>query len=293
MTDGMTPSPVTGHLIVFGDCWPVVSAVRHVAGTVLPGYRCETVREPQILIQQLARTPQAALILCLRPREHLFLLHTLTKELSCHPALVISDNLFFSDRLALRIWGQLTVMTHQALLPVILYQQLCELTPATPRCPEQGKLTDFLLHPLLPAGKDDMPPQFHLEERLTDYLSLLMYRAMLERGLTAFRMRLLQAMWSGCQNLNDLAGYMGADKRKIWNEKYRLQTQLDLKGHLPELLYGTRFCPFLQRTPFIPPAEAERWRQEAGTLSHPPRVRTGGDVRSIPGFTPPAGYYTG
>ncbi|HEB6947816.1 TPA: hypothetical protein R0445_004938, partial [Salmonella enterica subsp. enterica serovar Hvittingfoss] len=137
-----------------------------------------------------------------------------------------------------------------------------ELYPFAPLfCPEKNGLTDFLLSPHGPSGLSLMPPVFHLEEPLMDYLSLLLYQTMSERGLTPFRMRLLQAICSGCQNQNALAAHMNTDAKKIWNEKYRLLTQLNIQGHLRELIYGTRFCSFLQRTSFMPPAEADLWRR--------------------------------
>lgn len=60
------------QIIVYGDCWPVTIAVAHLVRRFLPGCNCETAYSLPVLLQQLRRKPEAILILCLRPREHLF-----------------------------------------------------------------------------------------------------------------------------------------------------------------------------------------------------------------------------
>lgn len=258
----MTDSASTmKHIILYGDCWPVVSTVQSVVTTISPSCKCTTPPDLTSLICQLASDPQAILILCLRPREHIFLFYALKEELIYHPSLVIADEFFFSDKLLLKSWGGLSRMTHQQLSLIVTSQQLCELYPSgTPHCPEKSILADFLRSPSLPTGLSEVPLIFHLEERLMDYMSLLIYREMLDRGLTPLRMRLLQAIWSGYQTRNELAEATGESRGKIWNEKHRLLTQLDMPARLREILYGTQFCSQIQRTPFMAPAEAEKLR---------------------------------
>lgn len=252
------------RVILYGDCWPVVSAVQSLVTTLQPDSQCAAVPDLPSLIQQLTLEPQAVLILCLRPREHVFLFYALRQELFDHPALVISDEIFFNDKLMLRIWGDLPCMMHDELSMMVTSQQLCELLTVPPdHCPEKSLLTDFLKSPTLPDGLSEVPQIFLLEEPLMDYLSLLIYREMLDRKITPFRMRMLQAIWSGFQTREALIAELGAPKSKIWNEKHRLLMQLEMPARLREILYGTRFCPFLQRTAFIPPAEAKHLRAEA------------------------------
>ncbi|EBG1910245.1 hypothetical protein C0Z46_23730 [Salmonella enterica] len=264
MTDMPGNHPVAKHVIIFGDCWPVVSAVKSVITTVLPECHCETVSDLSSLIYRLTCKPEASLLLCLRPGEHIFLLYALKEELICHPTLVISDELFFNDKLILNAWGNIPCMMHQELELMITSQQLCELFPAgTRHCPEKSTLTNFLMAPALPAGFSEVPLIFHLEERLMDYMSLLIYREMLNRGLSPFRIRLLQALYNGHQSYKELAKLMRVTERKIWNEKYRLLAQLDIPFRLRDILYGTRFCLFLQKTPFMPLNEVESIREKA------------------------------
>lgn len=69
------------QIIVYGDCWPVTIAVAHLVRRFLPGCNCETAYRLPVLLQQLRRKPEAILILCLRPREHLFLFYSLRQIL--------------------------------------------------------------------------------------------------------------------------------------------------------------------------------------------------------------------
>ncbi|ENJ6668425.1 hypothetical protein AB1226_004306, partial [Salmonella enterica subsp. enterica] len=86
MTDMIVQHPETGCVIIFGDCWPVVSALENVVHDVNPDCICKTAFDLSSLVYQLTCEPQALLILCLRPREHIFLFYALKEELIYHPA---------------------------------------------------------------------------------------------------------------------------------------------------------------------------------------------------------------
>ncbi|HCM3243383.1 TPA: transcriptional regulator, partial [Salmonella enterica subsp. enterica serovar Newport] len=45
-----------------------------------------------------------------------------------------------------------------------------------------------------------------------------------------------------------------------WQDKYRLLVKMGMNNRLRELLYGTRFCQDIQRTPFMPPEDVEQFR---------------------------------
>ncbi|EDQ0355436.1 transcriptional regulator, partial [Salmonella enterica subsp. enterica serovar Norwich] len=106
------------QIIVYGDCWPVTIAVAHLVRRFLPGCNCETAYRLPVLLQQLRRKPEAILILCLHPREHLFLFYSLRQILPDYPVMVISDELFFSDRVVLKVYGG---------IPALLEQELAEI----------------------------------------------------------------------------------------------------------------------------------------------------------------------
>ncbi|EPH4523068.1 transcriptional regulator, partial [Salmonella enterica subsp. enterica serovar Typhimurium] len=53
--------------------------------------------------------------------------------------------------------------------------------------------------------------------------------------------------------LSALCGRLNTQEKQIWQDKYRLLVKLGMRNRLRELLFGTRFCKSLQRTPFIAP----------------------------------------
>lgn len=108
------------QVIILGDCWPVTTAVAHLVRTFLPGSDCESTYRLPALLQQLRRKPEAILILCLRPREHLFLFYALRQVLPEHPVMVISDELLFSDRVVLKVYGGIPALPEQALEEILI-----------------------------------------------------------------------------------------------------------------------------------------------------------------------------
>ncbi|EOI1120736.1 TPA: hypothetical protein ACG1RN_000718 [Klebsiella oxytoca] len=270
MTYNALPSAAVKHAIVFGDCWPVVSAVESIIDRVAPELTRNIATDLPSLIELLLIKPDAVLLLCLRPREHIFLFYALRQELIEHPVLIISDEMFFNDRLTLRLWGGLPWMMQDELSGMIIPPDQHEKFASEVDSESDNTLTRFLLSPSLPVGFSEVPMVFHLEERLMDYMSLLTYREMLSKGLTPFRMRLLQYIWSGRSSQDELSEAMGENQGKIWNEKHRLFIQLGISNRrLREILYGTQFCSFLQQTPFIAPAEVAtiRSRVDANAIS--------------------------
>ncbi|AXC75880.1 hypothetical protein VY657_003449 [Salmonella enterica] len=66
-------------------------------------------------------------------------------------------------------------------------------------------------------------------------------------------MRLLQGDYCGRGRLSALCERLNAYEKQIWQVKYRLLVTLGMRNRLRELLFVTRFCELLQRTPFIFP----------------------------------------
>lgn len=266
MTNIAWSSVAVKRVIVFGDCWPVVSAVRSITESIIPQFTCNIVTDLPSLIEMLSVEPDAIVLLCLRPREHLFLFYALGQELLDHPVLIISDEMFFSDRLTVSLWGGIPWMMHAELARMLIPQKHQEMLVSEVNVESDNTLTHFLLSPSLPTGLSEVPLVFHLEEPLMDYLSLITYREMLNKGLSPFRMRLLQAIWSGRNSQDELTEAMGESHGKIWNEKHRLFTQLGVsKRRLREILYGIQFCSFIQLTPFIAPTEVEEIRSRVNS----------------------------
>ncbi|EDC2268704.1 transcriptional regulator [Salmonella enterica] len=248
------------QVIIHGDCWPVVTTVAHLVRAVLPDYECEATYALPVLLQQMTRKPEATLVLCLRPREHLFLFYALKQALLNHPALVISDELFFSDRLALKVYGDIPVLQQQELTALLTLVEQREQWPGEVRPRITGKLTDFLSSPAPVTGFPEVPQIFTSPKRLMNYMALLMYREILACGVSPAQQRLLEEVYRGREKLSGLSGRLNVGERQIWQDKYRLLAKMGMKNRLRELLYGTRFCQDIQRTPFMPPEDVEQFR---------------------------------
>ncbi|ECG5862920.1 transcriptional regulator [Salmonella enterica] len=238
------------QIIVHGDCWPVVAAVVHLVKSVLPECGCEATYTLPGLQQQLRLHPDATLVLCLRPREHLFLFHALRSALLFHPVLVISDELFFSDRLVLQAWGDIPAVLQGDLTGMVTRLKLNE--PWHDRR-GQGMLTTFLSDPKPVTGFFSVPPTLITQKRLMNYMALLMYRASVNQGVSPAQMKLLEEVYKGRGKLSALSGRLQKGEKQIWQDKYRLLVKLGMNNRLRELLFGTRFCEDMQRSPFMIP----------------------------------------
>ncbi|EHC4524892.1 transcriptional regulator [Salmonella enterica subsp. enterica serovar Infantis] len=242
------------QVIIHGDCWPVVSAVQSVVKAMHPECCCDVADSLPFLLQGLTATPEAVLILCLRPREHIYLFYALKNLLLDHPVLVISDELLFSDRLVLHCWGDIPCAPYceiQTILSGLRKYGHCSY-------PLKGKLAGFLSVPKCATGFFEVPMIFNNPKRLMRYMTLLMHRATTNCGITRSQQKLLCALYKGHYSLSGLTNILNKNEKQIWQDKNRLLVKLGMKNRLYELLYGTRFCPDMQRTVFISPADAKK-----------------------------------
>ncbi|EHC0798101.1 transcriptional regulator [Salmonella enterica] len=244
------------QVIVHGDCWPVVTATAHLVKSALPGSNCSTTYTLPGLLQALSRQPDAALLLCLRPREHIFLFYALKNELLHHPALVISDELLFSDRVVLYNQGDIPAVLHQELAGAVVRVRHGKM-PYPVKGKLKGKLADFLSDPKPATGFFAVPLIFTTPERLMNYMSLLMYRASVGCGVTPAQQKLLQEVHRGRRTLAGMAGVLNTDTKKIWQDKDRLLAKMGMRNRLRELLFGTCFREDIQRTAFMAPSESD------------------------------------
>ncbi|EJO9586956.1 transcriptional regulator [Salmonella enterica] len=242
------------QVIIHGDCWPVVSAVQAVVRAMRPECRCDIAESLPCLLQRLTGAPEAVLILCLRPREHIYLFYALKSLLLDHPVLVISDELLFSDRLVLRCWGDIPCAPYREIQTIISGLQKYGHCPY----PLKGTLAKFLSVPECATGFFEVPVIFNNPKRLMRYMALLMHRAISNSGVTSSQQKLLWALYKGHYSLSGLTKILSKNEKQIWQDKNRLLMKLGMKNRLYELLYGTRFCPDMQRTAFISPADARK-----------------------------------
>ncbi|ECG8572654.1 transcriptional regulator [Salmonella enterica subsp. diarizonae] len=241
------------QVIVHGDCWPVTTAVAHLVKSTLPDCDCEATYTLPLLLQQLSRQPEASLVLCLRPREHIFLFYALKNALLYHPALVISDELFFSDRLVLHSWGDIPAILHGELTTAVARRRRHDTGGLS-----EGRFADFLSAPAPVTGRFTVPLIFTTQKRLMNYMALLMYRASVSSGVSPAQLRLLREVHRSRGKLSGLSARLASKEKQIWQDKYRLLVKLGMRNRMRELLFGTRFCESVQRTPFRVPEKTEQ-----------------------------------
>ncbi|HFW3114180.1 TPA: transcriptional regulator [Salmonella enterica subsp. diarizonae serovar 61:r:-] len=251
---GYNPQGKARQVIVHGDNWPVVTAVAHLSKSALPACDSETTHSLPDLLQRLSRQPEATLILCLRPREHIFLFYALKQVLLFHPVMVISDELMFSDRLVLKVFGNIPVIPHEKSSGI---QQNGGGRNGTPGQMKRV-LAESLSSPEPVTGFSEVPRIFNNPKRLMNYMSVLMFRETLAHGVTPAQRRLLEEIYKGRGKLSVLSGRLKTEEKRVWQEKNRLLVKrLGMRCRLREQLYGTRFCMDIQKTAFMAPAEAE------------------------------------
>lgn len=244
------------QVIIHGDCWPVVNTVEYLTRSVLPGCNCEKTYTLPVLLQHLYLKPDAILVLCLRPRDHLFLFYALRTAMPEHPVIVISDELFFSDLLVLKVYGGIPVLLEQELEEILIRTRRGEVWydgPARPRMMQ--KLDGFLLYPAPVTGFLEVPLIFNSPKKLMNYMSQLIHREMLTYGVNSAELRLLREVYKGRCTLSGLSEKLKTKERQIWQDKNRLLVKLGMKNRMRELLSGTRFCMDTQKTTFMSPAK--------------------------------------
>ncbi|EKB5678731.1 transcriptional regulator [Salmonella enterica] len=242
------------QVLIHGDCWPVVSAVESLVRAMRPQCRCDIADSLPCLLQRLTGTQEAVLILCLRPREHIYLFYALKSLLLDHPVLVISDELLFSDRLVLHCWGDIPCASYREIQALIVGLRKYGHCPY----PLKGNLARFLSVPECVTGFFEVPVIFNNPKRLMRYMSLLMKRATTNRGVSSSQQKLLWALYKGHYSLSGLTKILNQNEKQIWQDKCRLLVKLGMKNRLYDLLYGTRFCPDMQRTAFISPTDVKK-----------------------------------
>ncbi|HDH8218151.1 TPA: transcriptional regulator, partial [Salmonella enterica subsp. enterica serovar Enteritidis] len=159
----------------------------------------------------------------------------------------------FSDRVVLKVYGGIPALLEQELAEILIRWRRDEQWAGGARLRRTGGLDAFLLSPDPVTGFLEVPPIFNNPKRLMNYMDQLMHREILACGVSLAQLRLLQEVYRGRGRLSALCGRLNTQEKQIWQDKYRLLVKLGMRNRLRELLFGTRFCKSLQRTPFIAP----------------------------------------
>lgn len=107
------------HIIIYGDFWADCRAVIAIIQNRYSGIDttlCSNITE---LIVFLSRYPDAGLVLCLRPHEHVFLFYHLQPWLTSRKVLIVVDRLYFTDRCVMQYFRLTDYLQRDRLMPLI------------------------------------------------------------------------------------------------------------------------------------------------------------------------------
>ncbi|EEP0997555.1 hypothetical protein HAY25_004633 [Salmonella enterica] len=238
-------------VVLYGDCWPVMSAVQAVVQALHPSYRCVQVYDTINLSRQLSSGTPAGLIFCLRPREHLFLFYAVKNCLQYIPSMIVCDEIYFTDNIMIKTTGNIPVMTHGPLAEMVRQYRHGERAGLFSHLKESSNvLATFVAKPCLPEHACELPDIFDTQEMLMGYLQGLAYNELSKAGITLFQQRILRGMRGGSQSLEALSTLSGRGEKRVSHERKMLPVRLGMPSRLPALLYGTQFYEAIQRTPF-------------------------------------------
>ncbi|ECU9164232.1 LuxR C-terminal-related transcriptional regulator [Salmonella enterica] len=222
-------------VIIHGDNWPLVEGLHHSGKEILPEYRIYTSHTPSELLTLIYEHPDARLILCLQPREHIFLFYALSGFLRYTKATVVCDSVYFTDRVVMKMWNSIP-----AGIPPGDREELF----AT------GKRI-FMSSFMAGCSSDQPSPLFsgifHDENDLTDAMNLYLQEYMARAGVSVFQRKILEALLEG-KRTSCIAESMGVCQNKIENHKSMIFRRLEMPTSSHAILYGMRFHSSLQRT---------------------------------------------
>ncbi len=145
--------------------------------------------------------------------------------------MIISDELFFSDRVVLKVYGGIPALLEQELAEILIRGGGVNSGPG--RTPAQDRSAGrLLLSPAPVTGFLEVPPIFNNPKRLMNYMDQLMHREILACGVSLAQLRLLQEVYRGRGRLSALCGRLNTQEKQIWQDKYRLLVKLGMRNRL-------------------------------------------------------------
>lgn len=252
------PAPDSA-MIIHGDNWPLVEGLLHSGKEVLPEHPVYTSHTPSELFTLLSEHPDAGLILCLQPREHIFLFYALSDFLRHTQAVVLCDSVYLTDRVVMEIWNCIPADIPPAIpagIPLrdilrrgeqsaagkrILMSRLTYGYPSGYRSRFRG----IAAHNSAPLFLGT----FHDGNDLTGAMNLYLQEYMAGAGVSVFQRKILEGLLAG-KTAPCIAESMGVSTGKVENHKTMMLSRLGMPGFPHAVLYGMKFHSVLQRTPF-------------------------------------------
>ncbi|ELO0596439.1 hypothetical protein QY625_004797 [Salmonella enterica] len=233
------PAP-DSPVIIHGDNWPLVEGLRHLGKEVPQERPVYTSHTPSELLTLIYEHPNAGLILCLRPREHIFLFYALSGFLRYTQATVVCDSMYFTDRVVMEMWNSIP-----AVIPLWGTLHGRELSATGKR---------IFMSLFTPGCSSVLPAPlfsgiFHDENDLIDAMNLCLQEYMARAGVSVFQHNILKGLLEG-KTASCIAEDMGVSPDKIENHKSMMFRRLGMPTFPHAILYGMKFHSALQRTFF-------------------------------------------
>ncbi|ELV9468985.1 hypothetical protein QNB54_003389 [Salmonella enterica] len=245
------------NVIVYGDYWPVVSAMGGIAEIIMPDcyfHPCYSINALKELQQEIS---DARFIFCLRPREHVYLFYFLTHILSRSPLMVITDSLLPTDRVVLNTSADVVTVSHDELSS--FYNCLCKSNYPERKINENPLFNGLklLTEPGFITRTEGLPVVFSSGSDLIFFMNELLQQYMHQKGVTRFQLRILEKMRSE-PTLKSLATSLDISIKTLsYNKSYALN-KLGVAGKDYLAMYGTHFCQRCQKTSFSVPPPRDR-----------------------------------
>lgn len=248
-------------IIIYGDNWPVICAVKNMAEKIQPSNRFHSCHSVPALAHLLQYTSDVRFIFCLRPREHIFLFHLFSSILSGTPLLVITDTLLPTDRVAL---GTFCVKPL-----IVYYDDIHSLFTFRHKFSHEKLQQDNPLFSSLTAltrqepkaSVSCLPLVFQNGSDLISFMNIQLDQYFYQVGITRLQIQLLKKMLTE-STLKELATALDINIKTVTYNKGILFKKLGVKGGYFMAIYGAKFYLKLQKTPFIKAPNIENISEE-------------------------------
>ncbi|EBV7091030.1 hypothetical protein XU01_002249 [Salmonella enterica subsp. enterica serovar Oranienburg] len=239
------------NIIVYGDCWPVVSAISSIAEIIMPDCHFHSCYSINVLKKLQKDISDARFIFCLRPREHVCLFYFLTHTLSRSPLLVITDSLLPTDRVVLKTSACAVTVNHSqvySLYTSLSSERHCQTVKENALVSGLTLLTE----PGFISRVEGLPMVFSNGIDLISFMNECLQQYMQQKGVTRLQLKILEKMRSE-PTLKSLATTLDISIKNLsYNKAYALN-KLGVAGKDYLAMYGTHFCQKCQKTSFSVP----------------------------------------
>ncbi|ECJ2556731.1 TPA: transcriptional regulator [Salmonella enterica subsp. enterica] len=231
-------------VLIYGDLWTDCHTMKAFISRdrLISARICESVSD---LLHKLSHLPQACLILCLRPHEHVYLFYNIRCWLKKRKVLIVTDRMYYSDQCVVRYFGLSQWLERDELIPFIFPER-------SGNAPSGG--WGRFMRPRLngdvagAAEKGEGDGEIG-EDSILSRLNLYA-RWNLPAGVKETRYTLLLQLAS-CRRAVELAAQLNMSPKTVSIYRRDTMFRLNMEPSLVSLYRGLKVLKQLQRTPLM------------------------------------------